>query len=79
MSALKTEEMGGTFQMDLKEIFCADRRWMELAEDHVQWRSLLVMVWDVLFLVAQWKICIVVIADMANSSKDAIPVLSESI
>jgi hypothetical protein len=27
-------------KMDLSEIGCEDGRWMELAEDHVQWRAL---------------------------------------
>ena len=30
--------------MDLKEIGCEDGRWMELAQDHVQWWALVLEV-----------------------------------
>jgi hypothetical protein len=33
-----TSELVG--KMDLREIGCEDRRWMELAQDRVQWRAL---------------------------------------
>jgi hypothetical protein len=31
-------------KMDLKEIGCEDGRWMELAQDRVQWRALVLAV-----------------------------------
>jgi hypothetical protein len=31
-------------EMDLREMGCEDGRWMELAQDRVQWRALLLVV-----------------------------------
>jgi hypothetical protein len=36
----KTKKYGGTVLMDLKEIVYEKGRWMELAQDCVQWRAL---------------------------------------
>jgi hypothetical protein len=32
--------------MDLKEMGCEDGRWMELAQDRIQWRSLVLAVFN---------------------------------
>jgi hypothetical protein len=34
-------------KMDLREIGCADGRWMELAQDRVQWRALILAVLNI--------------------------------
>jgi hypothetical protein len=37
-------------KMDLREICCEDGRWMELAEDRVQWQALVLAVLNLLVL-----------------------------
>jgi len=37
--------------MDLREIGCEDGRWMELAQDRVQWQALVLAV---LKLISKW-------------------------
>jgi len=37
-------------KMDLREIGCEDGRWMELAQDRVQWQALLLAVLNLLVL-----------------------------
>ena len=36
--------------MDLREIGCEDGRWMELAQDRVQWQALVLAVLNLLVL-----------------------------
>jgi len=39
--------------MNLMEISCEDRRWMELAQDHVQWQDLVLVVLNLQVLLLQ--------------------------
>jgi hypothetical protein len=39
--------------MDLREIGCEDGRWMELAQDRVQWRALVLAVLKLLVLLPE--------------------------
>jgi hypothetical protein len=39
--------------MDLKEIVCEDGRWMELAQDRVQWQALVLAVMTLLVLLPE--------------------------
>ena len=39
--------------MDLREIGCGDGRWMELAEDRVQWQALVLAVLKLLVLLPE--------------------------
>jgi hypothetical protein len=39
--------------MDLREMGCEARRWMELAQDHVQWRDLVLAVLNPRVLLAK--------------------------
>jgi hypothetical protein len=41
--------------MDLKEICCDDGRWMELAQDRVQWRALVSAALNFLVLPVEWS------------------------
>jgi hypothetical protein len=38
------QEMGGNSKMDLREICCENGRWMELAQDRVQWHAFVLAV-----------------------------------
>ena len=40
-------------KMDLREIGCEDGRWMELAQDHVQWQALVLAVLRLLVLLPE--------------------------
>jgi hypothetical protein len=40
-------------KMDLSEIVCEDGRWMELAQDHVQWQALVLVVLNLQVLLPQ--------------------------
>jgi len=39
--------------MDLREMGCEDRRWMELAQDRVQWQALVLTVLNRLVLLPE--------------------------
>jgi hypothetical protein len=39
--------------MDLREMGCEDGRWMELAQDRVQWRALVLAVLNLRVLLAE--------------------------
>ena len=39
--------------MDLREIGCGDGRWMELAQDRVQWQALVLAVLNLLVLLPE--------------------------
>jgi hypothetical protein len=43
-----------TTVLDLMEIGCEDGRWMELAQDRVQWRTLVLVVLNLGVLLPQW-------------------------
>jgi hypothetical protein len=40
----KTKTYGGTVLMDLRETVCESGRWMELIQDRVQWRALVLVI-----------------------------------
>jgi len=42
--------------MDLREIGCEDGRWMELAQDCVQWQALVLAVLSLLVLLPECKL-----------------------
>jgi hypothetical protein len=44
--------------MDLKETGCEDGRWIELAQDRVQWRSLVLAVLNPRILLRELKLCV---------------------
>jgi len=50
-SGSATGELVGT--MDVREIGCEDGRWMELAQDRVQWRALVLAVLNLLVLLPE--------------------------
>jgi hypothetical protein len=39
--------------MDLREIYCEDGRWMELAQDRVQWQALVLAVLNLRILLPE--------------------------
>jgi hypothetical protein len=43
--------------MDLKETVCEDGRWLELAQDRVQWRALELAVWNLRVLLPESQFC----------------------
>jgi hypothetical protein len=48
------EHLGSaTTKMDVREIHYEDGRWMELAQDHVQWQVLVLVVLNLLVLLPQ--------------------------
>jgi len=42
--------------MDLREVGCEDGKWMELAQDRVQWQALLLAVLNLLVLLPDGKL-----------------------
>jgi hypothetical protein len=40
----------GNIKMDVRDMGCENGRWMELAEDHVQWQALNLVMLDLIVL-----------------------------